>query len=152
MFEIDVANQQTALAVDTDQVRQVVETVLAGASIPRARISVAVLDDPTIHGLNRQFLDHDYPTDVLSFPLEQSHDWLEGEVVVSADTARAEAAGFGWSGHDELLLYVVHGMLHLVGFDDATAQQRAVMRARQTEILAAFGLSPQYADRDTDCS
>ncbi len=152
MFEIDVANQQTTLAVDTDQVRQAVETVLRQASVGRARISVAVVDDPTIHDLNRQFLDHDFPTDVLSFPLEQSHDYLEGEVVVSADAAQAEAAEFGWSGHDELLLYVVHGTLHLVGFDDTTARRRTAMRARQTEILATFGLCPQYADRDADCS
>ncbi len=152
MFEIDVANQQTTLAVDAKQLRRAVETILRDASVGRARISLAVVDDPTMHDLNRQFLDHDYPTDVLSFLLEQSHDYLEGEVVVSADTAQADAAVFGWSGHDELLLYVVHGMLHLVGFDDATAQQRAAMRARQTEILATFGLCQHSADRDTDGS
>ena len=150
MFEIDIANQQTTIAVDTEQVRKAVEIVLTGAAIPKARISVAVVDDPTIHDINRQFLDHDYATDVLSFVLEQSDKWLEGEVVVSADTAQSDAAAFGWSGHDELLLYVVHGTLHLVGFDDATGPERDAMRARQSEVLGTFGLCPKYADRDDD--
>ena len=66
---------------------------------------------------------------MLSFVLEQG-DGLEGEVVVGAETALRAAPQFGWSPHDELLLYVIHGTLHLVGHDDATpGRARAKCRA-----------------------
>ena len=89
-----------------------------------ARISVAVVDDATIAVLNRQFLRHEGPTDVLSFLLEQDEDGLEGEVVVSAETARRTAPRFGWSEGEELLLYVIHGTLHLAGYDDAKPREQ----------------------------
>ena len=63
----------------------------------------------------------------MSFPLEAAGGCLEGEVVVGAEVARREARRYGWTPHDELLLYVVHGLLHLVGYDDA-AGRRAEMR------------------------
>ena len=59
------------------------------------QVSIAVVDDPTIHELNRRFLQHDYPTDVLSFVLEQQDGRLEGEVIVSTDTAVAQAGEYG---------------------------------------------------------
>jgi probable rRNA maturation factor len=92
--------------------------------------------------LNRQFLEHDYATDVLSFVLESSPDGLEGEIVISADTAAAAAGKYGWRPHDELLLYSIHGALHLAGWDDADEEQAAAMRLRERHYLASFGLLP----------
>ncbi len=57
---------------------------------------------------------------MLSFVLEQGEGFLDGEVVVSAETAQRAAPRFGWSAAEELLLYVIHGTLHLAGYDDAT--------------------------------
>ncbi len=124
--------------------------ILDEASIGEAEISVAVVDDPTIHQLNRQYLSHDDPTDVLSFVLERSAERLEGEVVVSADTACRTAPRFAWSAADELLLYVIHGTLHLVGHDDRTPDDRAAMRARERACLGRFGLEPRYEEHDDD--
>ena len=89
----------------------------------KATISVAVVDDDAISELNGEFLGHQGPTDVLSFVLEQGEDFLDGEVVVSAETAQRAAAEFGWSAAEELLLYVIHGALHLAGYDDATPRR-----------------------------
>jgi len=139
MVTIDVANQQTAVPVDPVQIKTAVRTILRDQSIRHGEISVAVVDDPTIHRLNRQYLDHDYPTDVLSFLLERSADRLEGEVIVSAQTARASAGQFGFSAEQELLLYVIHGVLHLVGCDDATPGEQAEMQDRQQAYLAQLG-------------
>jgi probable rRNA maturation factor len=99
-----------------------------------------VVNDPTIHELNRQFLAHDYPTDVLSFLLEQQGKRIEGEVVASADTARRTAEQLGLRPEDELLLYVIHGTLHLIGHDDAGDEQRSLMRAAERSCLAKFGV------------
>jgi probable rRNA maturation factor len=86
--------------------------------------------------LHGRFLDDPTPTDVLSFVLEQSPGFLEGEVIVSADTAVVNAAKYRSTLAEELLLYAIHGTLHLVGYDDITPAKRAVMRKREKEVLA----------------
>jgi probable rRNA maturation factor len=141
---IEIANQQTTLSLDEERLRRAAELVLADAGIREGNISLAVVDDPTIHELNRQYLNHDYPTDVLSFLLEEGDKSLEGEVIVSADTAAASAGRYGWSAHDELLLYVLHGMLHLVGYDDLEPDERTEMRSRERAYLARFGLEYRF--------
>jgi probable rRNA maturation factor len=145
-YTIDVANRQTSLAVDEERIVDAVKMILADAAIVRAEVSVAIVDDATMHALNRRYLDHDYPTDVLSFVLDRRPGELEGEVVVGADTARAAAPEFGLAENDELLLYVIHGTLHLVGYDDATDADRARMRARERQCLARFGIQPPHEE------
>ena len=139
-FEIEIANQQDRVAVDQGRLAEAARLILRDHGPAAARISIALVDDPTIHALNRQYLDHDYPTDVLSFMLEHERDFLEGEVVVSGETALDASRAYGWEAADELLLYVVHGMLHLVGFDDQTATARAAMRRAERDYLRHFGL------------
>jgi probable rRNA maturation factor len=122
-----------------------VRHVLEAEGWQDAEVSLAVVDDPTIHELNRRYLGHDYPTDVLSFLLsDDGARRLEGEVVVSADTAARSAEQFGWTAGDELLLYVIHGTLHLAGYDDQSPDDLARMRDRERTHLAAFGLQPRY--------
>ena len=141
-FVIDVANRQTVLEVDQLQIVQAVRMILRDAALKRAEISVAVVDDTTIHALNRQYLEHDCATDVLSFVLERGGDLLEGEVIVSAETAASRAPEFGWPPGEELLLYVIHGTLHLVGYDDGSSDDRATMRSRERDCLVRLGIEP----------
>ena len=139
MIEIEIANQQSKLAVDRELLVQAAQAILQDHGPSTCRVSIALVDDPTIHTLNRQYLQHDYATDVLSFVLEQSDDVLEGEVVVSSDTALAQAAQYHWNPVDELLLYVIHGLLHLVGFDDQTDALREEMRCAEQVYLRQCG-------------
>lgn len=150
MIQIAITNEQSVLNVDEDRLCLAVRTVLEDAGRSVAQISVAVVDDPTIHQLNRKYLNHDYATDVLSFVLEEgTHDEpFEGEVIASAETAVAAAERFGWTAADELLLYVVHGALHLVGYDDKTTEAVAEMRKREADVLAQFGIEPHYESTD----
>lgn len=134
-LQVTLTNRQTTLKLDRRKLIAAVRLALGQAEIRGGSVSVAVVDDPTIHELNRRFLRHDYPTDVLSFLLEQSPGCVEGEIIVSADTARERAAEFGCTPHEELLLYVVHGALHLLGYDDHTVRDRRVMRAKERECL-----------------
>lgn len=101
----------------------------------RGQIGVLITDDPTIHTLNRRHLNHDYPTDVISFAYHRSGDEVEGELVVSRCTARRWAARIGCDWHSELLLYVIHGTLHVCGLDDATAEQQQRMRTAERAVL-----------------
>jgi probable rRNA maturation factor len=132
---IHITNRQKALPIDRRRVRRVVEAILCDAEIADAQISVAFVDDRAIAALHQRFLDDPEPTDVLSFVLERSGDSLEGEVVVSAETARACAAEYKSTPEDELLRYVIHGLLHLVGYDDATPRQRTAIRDKERMYL-----------------
>jgi probable rRNA maturation factor len=102
-------------------------------------VSVAVVDDDEMQAHNQRHLQHDYPTDVLSFLMADSPG-IEGELLLSADTARREAAARGHPAYHELLLYAVHGVLHLLGFDDHTPGDRRRMRRAERETLQALGL------------
>jgi len=140
MLAIDITNEQDRLDVDEARLREVAAAILRDAGYTAGSLSIAIVDDPTIHELNRKFLDHDYPTDVLSFVLEQEPGRLEGEVIVSADTAQRTAEKLSWTAGDELLLYVVHGTLHLVGHDDLSDEPRAAMRKAERAYLARLGV------------
>ena len=136
MIHIEIANRQQALPVDRRLLRRAVRAVLTEEGIADAEISLAIVDDPTIRDLHRRYLGHDDPTDVISFVLERTETWLEGEVIVSADTARTAAPRYGCSPAEELLRYVIHGTLHLAGYRDATPRERAMMRAGERKYLA----------------
>jgi len=140
MLSIELSDEQDSLHFDASRIKRLAEQILRDAGVQRGSLSIAVVDDPTIHELNRQFLQHDYPTDALSFLLEREGDHLEGEVVVGADTAIRVAAELDWPAEDELLLYVVHATLHLVGHDDATDELRAGMRDAERRYLAQLGI------------
>lgn len=144
-ISVTISYRRSDLLLDLGGVRRAIEIALSDAPFAGADIHVVVVDDATIHDLNRRFLGHNEPTDVLSFAMEDETDAneqrrIEGEIIVSADTAERVAGDFGWSREDELLLYVVHGTLHLIGYDDRTPSLKARMQAREREILASLGL------------
>lgn len=139
-IEIDFSNRQNVLKVPRDKWRQLLSLVVASANISSAELSVAIIGDAEMHQLNRQYLDHDYPTDVLSFVLERTDNWLAGEIIVSSETAIQRASEFGWSPDDELSMYVLHGALHLIGYDDKDPADRDVMRAQENHFLALLGM------------
>jgi probable rRNA maturation factor len=145
-INVDIADQQRRHSVDHARLRAGVERVLAEAGIRSAEISIAIVDDARMQTLNREYLDHDYPTDVLSFVLERDEEQqsLEGQIVVSAEYAAREAKRYGWTTDDELLLYVLHGGLHLVGHDDQTPEGRRGMRDAESKHLAQFGLRHRF--------
>jgi len=143
---IEIADEQQAHQIDKARLKQGVRQVLQDAGIESAEISIAIVDDARMHELNRKYLAHDYPTDVLSFLLTYDPEQraLEGEIIVSVDYAAREAVRYGWTADDELVLYVIHGCLHLVGHDDATDEGQRAMRAAEKECLARFGVAHRY--------
>ncbi len=147
MLRVTIQNQIDGLSIDARRMRAAVRSALALGKVADGIVSVAVVDDPTIHVLNRRHLEHDYPTDVLSFLIEQDGPRIEGDIIASADTAARMAPGYGWSAADELLLYVVHGALHLAGYDDLEPEKLKQMRAAEGYVLAEFGLEATYEDR-----
>jgi probable rRNA maturation factor len=147
-YRVLVANEQASLAIDQVRLTAAARMILAESDYPSATVSIAVVDDPTMHALNVQYLKHDYPTDVLSFVLEESPECVEGELVVSTDTAIREAPEAGWTASDELLLYVIHGTLHLIGYDDHEPADQVEMYTAEAHYLQRMGLAlPNDASR-----
>ncbi len=148
MSKIAIASPQESVPIDRAQMRQIVRTVLEGEGIQDADISLAFVDTPTIHRLNKQYLDHDEPTDVLTFPLsEPNAKRLAGELAVGAEVAKEQAASRGHDVQAELALYVIHGLLHLCGFDDKTSEAAAAMRRRERHYLHKLGL-PDITEKE----
>lgn len=130
------------------------EKILAAAewlvdrfNLDSLRVSVSLVDDATIRQQNCEQLGHDWATDVISFVIERDGDAVDGEVIASVDTARrlADQARLvqnrQWTIENELLLYVVHGMLHVVGLDDIEDDDRQQMRDLERKCLTAIGIS-----------
>jgi len=91
-------------------------------------IEVSLLDDATITMVNEEFLQHEGPTDVITFD--------HGEILIGVEVAEANAESFGNSLNDELALYIIHGLLHLNGWEDKVPSEAAEMAALQETILA----------------
>ena len=148
MIKVSVASPQEFVPIDRGRMREIARTVLAGENEDDAEISLAFVDNPTIHRLNMRYLQHDEPTDVLSFPLsEASARKLLGELVVGVEVARAQAEARGLDIQAELGLYVIHGLLHLCGYDDKSDREAAGMRDRERYYLQKLGM-PDIAPRE----
>ena len=163
-YVVEIDDSQKTLSVDHRRLCDVVRSVLAAERCASASIGLAIVDNETIHDLNIRYLQHDFPTDVLSFLLESELDEaslpipkgsprgcgtrLEGEIIVSAEMAKQFAAKYRWKPLDELTLYVVHGLLHLCGYDDRSSKELAVMRQRESEVLAEWNLTPHYVGEE----
>ena len=142
---IQIAHQSRSIDIGEEELRRAVQAALEVGGSNRHRVSLAIVDDPTLARLHQAFMGDPTPTDVLSFDLTDDPDRPEGEVVVSAETARRQAGDLGGDPRAELLLYVVHGVLHLVGFDDATPEEAASMHRQEDRLLEALGYERPYA-------
>lgn len=110
-------------------------------------LSVALVTDPEIARLNSRWLGHRGPTDVISFPLSgRAETVLRGTLAVGVDTALREAGRRGHAPYHELMLYVAHGALHLLGHDDGDPPRRARMRRAERDLLAVLELPHVYGD------
>src|SRR5437588_8993479 len=110
MSKVSIASPQELVPIDRGRMREIARAVLDGEGIADAEISLAFVDNPTIHRLNQRYLQHDEPTDVLSFPLGDGGKKLAGELVIGAEVALAQSASRGHDVQAELALYVIHGL------------------------------------------
>ena len=190
-FEIDISNDQNSIQVDIKQLTHAIAHALQVEQVASAVISVSIVDNAAIHVINREHLQHDYPTDVISFQLDfalpedadgdadeedgdEEHDttevaeddestanhqalesrtelraqgaMIEGEIIASAQMAVEMASSGEWSAMNELTLYVIHGLLHICGYDDLTPDEKHIMRERERAVLQKIGLRPIYPD------
>jgi probable rRNA maturation factor len=145
MIRVALVNRQKHIRLSGRALRALsaaTRAVLRGEKVRHADISVALVDNPTIHRLNRKFLRHNKPTDVITFPLSSEEEAvLSGEIVISGEMARTASRQFGHTERAEIALYLIHGLLHLCGYDDTSNAKRKVMREREMHYMRLLPMS-----------
>jgi probable rRNA maturation factor len=137
---VEVVNRQKAVRVAPAWLGRIARKAIAALEIEAAEITVAIVDDAGIADLHARWLGLPDPTDVLTFDLSGCDGDFAGDIVVSAETAARVAREVGWQPREELAYYVVHGLLHLAGFDDGTPGERRRMRRKEQDVMVAIGL------------
>jgi len=145
---VDVSDRQKLLRVSVPGLERLVRKALAAEGVEQAEIGILLVDDRRIAAVHRRWLGVPGPTDVITFDLANGAGAapqaavLAGDIVVSTETARRMARAVGWTPRQELAYYIVHGILHLTGYDDHTTAGRRSMRARERAVMKACGLPP----------
>lgn len=152
-YDISVLSETTDAAGIEAFLTGAVEAALTRHRVRNARVSVAVVDDIEIARLNEHHLKRNEPTDVLAFDLSGEDSSspvcgperpVDGDIVVSIETARREAHGRGHGVDAELSLYAIHGTLHLLGYDDRESDDAAKMHEVEDDILTTLGFGPVF--------
>jgi len=153
-IEIEISNNQNHLPIDTKQLFRTVRYVLRQHSVEQAEVSLAIVDDDAICEIKNRYYDSPEATDVLSFDLRDQAERVGGlvmldcEVIVNAERAIAVAKNHNIDPEAELNLYIVHGLLHLLGYDDKTLAQARKMHQREDHFLEKLNFGRVY-DRDS---
>lgn len=142
MMKIEIENRQAKQKIGKILLRRVARMILSVSGCPDAQLSILLVDDAGIQELNRDYLGKDRPTNVISFAMREGEGSdvqpdLLGDVVISAETAARDAAEAGVSFESELYFLLLHGILHLLGYDHerGTAAEAVLMEAREREIF-----------------
>jgi len=142
MAKIPIKNQQKVMRIDLPLTRKTVNAILGALALSKAEVSILLLDDEGITGLNEQYLKKTGPTDVISFPMHDGafpgvQPQLLGDIAISLETAQRQADRRGVSLHEEVTALLVHGMLHLIGYDhELSPADSRRMKAQERKVLA----------------
>jgi probable rRNA maturation factor len=149
MAKIEITDLQDHVRLDKKIILQILRRVMKEEGRTAKSLSIVLTDNRHIRDLNREYLGHDNPTDVISFPLEDLEEpaglplsaagGINGEIIASAELAHHQAMATRGDPQAELLLYLVHGLLHLIGYDDLKPQDAKRMHEREDELLEKFG-------------
>ncbi len=149
-LQVQFDPQVPNLKADLTKLEKLVRTICETFEAPDATVHIGIVDDAGIIEVHRQFLQKNTTTDVISFDL--SDEFEQGrtfQIVVNAEMADRQAAKRGHSPEAELALYITHGLLHNLGFDDIDAEDAQKMHETEDEILQQFGFGIIYHKQET---
>jgi probable rRNA maturation factor len=140
-MKIWVRNQQRHIPLDLRKIRRAAQRTLTELGLLEAELSLLFVNDLQIQALNRQHLRRDEPTNVLAFPMREGefstlHPQLLGDLVISVETAKRQSNRFGLNEMEMVVLLMVHGILHLVGYEhEGTKKGAREMTLKQKELF-----------------
>ncbi|ABA88482.2 protein of unknown function UPF0054 [Syntrophotalea carbinolica DSM 2380] len=143
MGMIHIENRQKNQKIAVETLEKVAQRILNDSECPDAELSLLIVDDIEIQQINRDYLQRDKPTNVISFAMQEGedvglHPGLLGDVIISADTAARDAREADLPFESELYFLLLHGVLHLLGYDHerGTEEDARRMEAREAELFA----------------
>jgi probable rRNA maturation factor len=152
-MEIALENLQKKAALNPPQILKVAKTILRHEGVQKASLSIVFVTRQRIKALNKKFLHRDHSTDVLAFDLrdgaflgrkeKRKLKVITGDIIISTDAAWKNSRIYGTALSQELALYIIHGILHLLGFDDHRSGDIKKMRKKEQEILSCLGAMAQ---------
>lgn len=139
-MEVLIDNRQTSHEIPLPKVREKAQAILDVLGYPEAELSILIVDDPQIAEFNGQYLNRQGPTNVIAFPMREGdfptiHPNILGDVVISVDTAEKEADDAGISMFQRFIQLLVHGILHLLGYDHVDSEKDAEKMTKKTNDL-----------------
>ena len=144
-MEVLIDNRQSRHKISLKKIKQTVQVILDALDCPDSELSILIVDDPQIEELNQQYLHREGPTNVIAFAMREGDfpdlsPHLLGDVVISADTAAREAENAEMSMEQRFNELIVHGILHLMGYDHETDEEEArVMEDKSQELMELVG-------------
>lgn len=132
-IEINILDEGEFGFIPIEKTEQIVKNILADYKIDNSLVNLIYVDDENIHAINKEYLDHDYPTDVITFVLDENEK--EAEIIIGVETAAENAKEYGVTHESELLRLAAHGTLHLLGLDDQTDYERQNMHELENKYL-----------------
>ncbi len=133
-----IANNHPFLRFSKGETLKTVRSVLRGEKLSKTALSVVFTHHHYIRKLNRQFLDHDFSTDVIAFPLDPEGG-VAGEIYINLDKVRKQAREYDVTYRNETKRLLIHGILHLLGYKDSTAAERVAMKRKEDYYLYNLG-------------
>jgi probable rRNA maturation factor len=143
-MKIWTQNLQRHTSLDRRRLKRVAERILTDLNLKEAELSTLFVDDPYIRELNRNYLHRNKPTNVIAFPMGKGefaslHPQLLGDLVISVETAYRQSHRFGVTGMEMIVLLMIHGILHLIGYDHEGGRKEArEMNMKQKELFRAI--------------
>lgn len=139
-MEVLIENRQSRHKIPEQDIQTTARRILSALGYPEAQLSILIVDDAQIAELNNTYLNHSGPTNVISFPMQEGPfseitPELLGDVVISADTAWREADDAGMGMIERFNQLLIHGMLHLVGYDHVNSEAEAAVMEQKSEEL-----------------
>ncbi len=142
-MNILATNRQQTIEIDLVQIKRSLGLILKALGEENREVSLTIVDDEIISGINREYLGRDYPTNVIAFSMNEGEFGdinapLLGDIVISAETALRDAKGGDLSLHDEIDYLMIHGVLHLLGYDHELPGEAEQMSGKEKEIFFAL--------------
>ncbi|MCL4546953.1 MAG: rRNA maturation RNase YbeY [Bacteroidetes bacterium] len=131
-------NVEKGFTLNKRKVHQVLSLVCSELNVGISEMEINFVSSETMLAVNKKFLNHNYDTDIITFDYSNERDNLDGEIFISLAQAEKNGKLFRVSTDNELLRLIVHGVLHLIGYDDKIAARRKIMKKREDQLVKKF--------------
>jgi probable rRNA maturation factor len=135
--KVNIFNETEVKFLPVKKLKQIVENCLSSEKADFSTINLIFLDDAAMQKMNKEYLNHDFTTDVISFNLDaEDENQKIGEIYISLDTAKEQANEYKVSLSNELLRLAAHGTLHICGYEDSTKDEKDLMHSKEDELIS----------------